>query len=159
MDFLDHSTQIPVPTFTLSIAFPFPFIPFNRQSILPLLKVGSWFLFQPGHLFSSLAQAGSGKILPSLQQSPCPVPHQVPHLQRCLWASLGSGFTKAEPSPVPLLLAASPSHNPFKLCSLDHFPGSSSWFTRCAVLLFSLPLVLCLSWCCIISSCLHFAAV
>lgn len=50
--FLDHFPQIPVPTFTLSIAFPFTFPPLpvsgSRHSILMLLKAGSWFLFQPG---------------------------------------------------------------------------------------------------------------
>lgn len=155
--FLDHCPQILVPAFALSIAFPSPFTPLRRQSILLLLKAGSWFLFHPGHLFSSL-----GKILLSVHQgmqSPCPVHHQAPSFAEGFLGSSWLGFYQGRALPSALALGSLTPHSSFKLCSLDHFPGSSSYFTHSAVLLFSLPLVLCVSWCCIIYSCLHFPAV
>lgn len=101
LPFLVHFPQILVPAFTLCIAFPFPFAPVSRHSILLLLKAGSWFLSQPGHLFCSLAQSGSGEILLSLPTDPALSITRCPHMQRCFWAPLGSGFPKAEPSPLP----------------------------------------------------------
>lgn len=65
------------------------------------------------------------------------------HTRRLFWAPCSVCFTKAMSSSLVLLSATSPLQSPFKLCYVDHFPGSSSDFTRSAVLLFSLPLSPC----------------
>lgn len=61
-------------------------------------------------------------------------------MHRLFWAPFSSCFAKAMSSPLVMSSAALPLQNPFKLCYLHHFPGSSSYFTCSAVLLFSLPL-------------------
>lgn len=65
--------------------------------------------------------------------------NEYTYRQRLFWAPFSSCFTKPLSSSLVLLSVMSPLQSPFKLCYLDHFPGSSSYFTCSAVLLFSLP--------------------
>lgn len=160
--FLVHSSQILVLHLQFLLHSPFLSLPLTNRTFSHCWKLDLGFFFSlaiSSLAWHRLALVKSFCLFSRARRAPALSITSCPHLQRCFWAPLGSRFTKAEPFPLPLLLAASPSHSPLKLCSLDHFPGSSSCFTRSAVLLFSLALVVCLSWCCIIYSCLHFAAV
>lgn len=118
----------------------------NRDSIILLPKVMSWFLSQPGLLFTGLSQYGCGQIfLPFPTHIVGNLPFAEISTLTCkgFFGFLCLCFTKAISSFLVLLSAASPLQRPFNQSLLFNFPDFSSYFTCSAVLLFSLPLSPC----------------